>query len=436
MTRTPASKKMNFNSSVKLVAGDAIPPNSIALLYSPHCGHCHKIVPQFNALSATLSAGGVKNIEIVAVDVSREFSSLRAGGISVPHVPLVLIKTPTSIIEYQGTRMATEIASEAAKVLAGGETVPAPDALLGGAAAEVVPPIEGGRRSASGVHRSHSRRSRRVGTYHVRGHRSNDGHGHYFDIKPYNVSRRRSRRFSHSRIVARRRNNMGGGEAEAAPIAGGEAAAPTEVPIVGGEIEGGRRRRHRSRSRRSRMRGGEEAPIVGGEIEGGRRRRSRRSRSRRSRVRGGKAPIVGGEVAPVVSEVAPIVGGEVLVAEVPASVAPIVGGSVAPIVSAPIVGGRRRRSRRSRSRRSRVRGGAEALNVPIAGGEIEGGRRRRSRRSRSRRSRMRGGDEITGGKIAGGKTAWQTVMSEELLKVGGGKSGFKRAVAAAQRRYY
>ena len=150
---------MKFNSSVRLVAGDAIPPNSVALLYSPHCGHCHKMVPQFNSLRDALTAGGVKNIEIVAVDVSQEFSSLRAGGISVPHVPLVLIKTPTSIIEYQGNRMATEIASEAAKVLAGGESVPATvpetvappaDALLGGSVEAVV---EGGARTVGKMKR-------------------------------------------------------------------------------------------------------------------------------------------------------------------------------------------------------------------------------------------------------------------------------------------
>ena len=409
---------MKFNSSVKLVAGNAIPTNSIALLYSPHCGHCHKMVPQFNGLRDALTAGGVTNIEIVAVDVSQEFSSLRAGGISVPHVPLVLIKTPTSIIEYQGNRMATEIASEAAKVLAGGESVPTTvpetvpavvpaDALLGGAAEA----IEGGkkRRFASGVDRS----AGRVRKMHSVVRRSKKGKYSYF-------TRESSRRSRSSIRKSRRKRSMRGGE---------------EAPVEGGEIEGGKNSHHlhrhiqghypsgvnRSKSRRSRKvrvpahsshdAAGKVIHVKGfsrrvsrhysqSSIDRRRRRhprspyKSRKSMSARRRrlMKGGEEvpPVAGGETAPTVPAV-------------PAVEPPIVGGDVPAVVE----GGRKRR----RSRRSRVRGGEAE--------PIEGGKKRRSK-SRSRKSR----------------TAWQRVMAAEIKKHSPTKAGFAAASRAASKKYH
>ena len=425
---------MKFNSTVKMVGGDAIPPNSVALLYSPHCGHCHKIVPQFNALSAALSAGGVNNVKIVAVDVSQEFSSLRAGGISVPHVPLVLIKTPTSIIEYQGTRMATEIASEAAKVLAGGESVPTTvpetvpsDALLGGASPIVggAAPVEGGKtkfrrkspskrrgyrsphRYLSGVDRSASR---------VRKLHSVQRGGRRF----MRMSARRSAssiRKSRSKPRKSRKLRAGDAPTEVQPIAGGELEGGSgeleggkkkyrsrnkhhlynfiEGHYPSGAYRGSKRRRHmvddyHVRGHESHSRSGKRIYVKAHEVRG--KQTSRRSASsiRRSRAKKPRMPyrsraVRGGEDVP-----APIAGGDV------APVVPIVGGDVAPVV--PIVGG-------------------DAPAVPVV---VEGGAKRR--RSRSRKS--------------GSRTAWQRVMSTELKKHSRTRAGFKAAVHAAQKKYH
>jgi hypothetical protein len=408
------------------------------MLYSPHCGHCHKMVPQFNSLRDALTAGGLKNIEIVAVDVSQEFSSLRAGGISVPHVPLVLIKTPTSIIEYQGNRMATEIASEAAKVLAGGESVPATvpatvaapaDALLGGA----VESVEGGARTVGAMKRR-SKGKRRPSPSQRRGYRSPHRYASGVDrsasrVRKQHSVRRKSKktgkvsrfmRYSARRSASRINRSRalrqlglrvkGGEQIEGGDVEGGE------YRVISGRYPSGvdrspSRKRHmvadyHVRGHWSKTRSGKKVWVKPFDVRG--RQTSRRSRAsiRRSRSKRPLKPyrsraIRGGEVE--------VKGGEV-----------------------------------------EVKGGAAAPEV-IAGGDLEGGKRRRSRRrSRSRRSRVRGGDvdtmmggEVEGGDIEGGKkhrsrsrTAWQRLMSSELKKVSPGKTGFRQAVRAAKAKYY
>ena len=311
---------MNFSSEIKEISGGSIPNGSVALLYSPSCSYCHQIVPEFNRVPSVLSAGNV-HADVYAINVQENFHALRAGGITIGGVPQVIIKTLSGgIIEYQGPRMAENIAQETAAVLTAGENPDmkllsggAEDALLGGVAPAVpaAAPLEAGKK----------RRSRR----RSRSRRMGGG-----DLEA--GKKRRSRRSRRSR------RRMGGGD----EVVGG--AAPADATIAGGALEAGKRRRsRRSRSRRSRMRGGEapvDAPIAGGELEAGKKRRSRRSR--RSRRRMG--------------------GGEVVEGSAPVDV-PIAGGE--------LEAGKKRRSRRSRRSRRRMGGGAAPADAPIAGGAAE-----------------------------------------------------------------
>jgi len=296
---------MNFDPTIRVVSGGEIPNNSIALLYSPGCPHCHHMVPQFNQIPQMLRAGGFDNTQVVAVDVNSEFYALRAGGISVMGVPHVVIKTlQGGIIDYNGPRMADSIAQEAARVLNGGETKllnggAQEDALLGGSTAVAAPaaetPVTGGAApaaDAAALEGGKKRRKRSKSRSRSRRRRMHGGEevtGGAAELEGGKKRRRRSKSRS-------RRRRMHGGEAaapvEAAPAVTGGA---TEAPVAGGAVdaaalEGGKKRRRRSRSksrsRRRRMHGGEE--VAGGAadaaaIEGGKRRKSRsRSRSRKS----------------------------------------------------------------------------------------------------------------------------------------------------------
>ena len=229
------SQPMNFSPDIKVLSGGELPPNSVTLVYSPSCPHCHNILGQYNQLPG-LSGG---KFSVHAVNLMDHYHSLRAGGIEVGGVPQILIRGGSSeILEYGGPRMAESIAKEAMGFLTGGERLSGGrifggDMLLGGSTEEVV--LEGGKKKRG--------------------------------------SRRRSR--SRSRSGRRRRHMRGGAEED---------------------LSGGKRRR-RSRSRSRRMRGGEDVEIAGGEdLEGGKRRR-RRSRSRSRRLGGGEAPEASGEAA-------------------------------------------------------------------------------------------------------------------------------------------
>lgn len=234
------SQPMNFSPDIKILSGGELPPNSVTLVYSPSCPHCHNILGQYNQLPGL--AGG--KFSVNAVNLMDHYHSLRAGGIEVGGVPQILIRGGSSeILEYGGPRMAESIAKDALGFLSGGERLSGGrifggDMLLGGANSEEVV-LEGGKRRR----RSRSRKSRR----RMRGGAEEDLSG----------GKRRSRR---SRNRHPRRRLRGGEE---------------EQPVT--ELEGGRRRRSRSRSRSRRFRGGEvsavEAPKPA-ELNGGRRSRA------------------------------------------------------------------------------------------------------------------------------------------------------------------
>jgi thioredoxin-like negative regulator of GroEL len=97
------SQAMNFSPDVKILEGGEIPPNSVTLVYSPSCPHCHNILPQYNQL-ANLSGG---KFSVNAVNLMDHYHTLRAGGIEVGGVPQILIRGGGSeILEYGGPRMA------------------------------------------------------------------------------------------------------------------------------------------------------------------------------------------------------------------------------------------------------------------------------------------------------------------------------------------
>jgi hypothetical protein len=214
---------------------------------------------QFNQLPGL--AGG--KFSVNAVNLMDHYHSLRAGGIEVGGVPQILIRGGSSeILEYGGPRMAESIAKDAMGFLSGGERLSGGrifggDMLLGGAADEVV--LEGGKRRK---HRSkRSKRSKRS-----RSHRRRSMRGGAEEVDLAGGKRRHSR----SRSRRSRRHRMRGGEN--VEISGGSAE-------TGAPLEAGKRRRHRSRSRsrsRSRrFRGGAEAAApaeVSTELNGGRSR--------------------------------------------------------------------------------------------------------------------------------------------------------------------
>lgn len=229
------SQPMNFSPDIKILSGGELPPNSVTLVYSPSCPHCHNILGQYNQLPGL--AGG--KFSVNAVNLMDHYHSLRAGGIEVGGVPQILIRGGSSeILEYGGPRMAESIAKDAMGFLSGGERLSGgrifgSDMLLGGSADEVV--LEGGKR------RRRRSKSRMMG-----------GAGSLAGGK-----RRRSRSRSRSR-------RMRGGD---------------EVEMAGGvALEAGKRHRRRSRSRSRRFRGGEvaQAPAVEAkaatELNGGRSR--------------------------------------------------------------------------------------------------------------------------------------------------------------------
>ena len=348
--------------------------------------------------------------------------------------------------------MATEIASEAAKVLAGGESVPTTvpetvsaavpaDALLGGS----VEAIEGGKRLrrspsqrrgyrsphryASGVDRS-AGRVRKMHSVHRKSKKTGK-------VSKYN---RHSARRSASRISRSRALRAGGGE----QIEGGYSVISGRYPS--GVDRSASRKRHmvadyHVRGHYSKTRSGKKVWVKPFDVLGrqtSRRSRSsiRRSRSKRSLKAYVSRAIRGGEAGEMVPEVvAPIAGGDLEggkrrrmrggAAPVPAVEAPIVGGDVVPIE-----GGKKRRSRksrrsrsrRSRSRRSRMRGGEAEV---IEGGEVEAieGGKKRSRKSRSRKSRK-------------SRTAWQRLMAAEAKKHSPTKAGFAAASRAASKKYH
>jgi thiol-disulfide isomerase/thioredoxin len=225
------SQQMNFSPQVNQLSGGELPPNSVTLVYSPSCPHCHNIMPQYNELARL--AGG--KFSVNAVNLMDHYHELRAGGVQVGGVPQILIRGGSSeLLEYNGPRMADSIAKEAMGfmdgTLAGGKVQESTDALLGGANQSTAqstipaPELAGGSRRR----RHHHRRSR---------------------------SRSRSRRSRRHH----RHHHMRGGKAAAieggatpTPIAGGEVAAtPAAVatPTENVELTAGSRRRRRSRSR-------------------------------------------------------------------------------------------------------------------------------------------------------------------------------------------
>jgi thiol-disulfide isomerase/thioredoxin len=165
------SQPMNFSPDIKVLEGGEIPPNSVTLVYSPSCPHCHNILPQYNQL-ANLSGG---KFSVNAVNLMDHYHTLRAGGIEVGGVPQILIRGGgPEILEYGGPRMAESISKEALDFIGGGKLsggrIFKTDALLGGsidsALAEMeTASISGGRRRrrlSGGRRRSRSRsRSRR-----------------------------------------------------------------------------------------------------------------------------------------------------------------------------------------------------------------------------------------------------------------------------------
>ena len=222
------SQAMNFSPDVKLLEGGELPTNSVTLVYSPSCPHCHNILPQYNQL-ANLSGG---KFSVNAVNLMDHYHTLRAGGIEVGGVPQILIRGGGSeILEYGGPRMAESISREAVDFissgkLSGGRVFGRHDALLGGSIDTALKEIEGGKRSR------HRRRRMGGGADLEGGRRSR--------------SRSRSRR-SRSRRSHRR---LGGGATDSAVAA---AVAEVIAPV----LEGGRRRRRS-------MRGGEDVSLSGG----------------------------------------------------------------------------------------------------------------------------------------------------------------------------
>jgi hypothetical protein len=273
------SQPMNFSPLVQQLSGGELPLNSINLVYSPSCPHCHNIMPQYNQLPG-LSGG---KFSVNAVNLMDHYHELRAGGVQVGGVPQILIRGgSTELMEYNGPRMADSIAKEAIAFidgqLAGGSTPSAAtetpiatetpsamestDALLGGAAAQAQDALTGGKKRGpkkGSHHRKHKSKSRSKGRrhHHMRGGSVVTGEALNSEITLEGGSRRRHHR-------------MRGGSTLT-----GEAS---EVLV------GGRSRKHRSRSRSSRS----------------------RSRSRRHRhhmmMRGGST-IEGGETPSVSSEV-------------------------------------------------------------------------------------------------------------------------------------
>ena len=146
---------MNFSPDIKILEGGEIPLNSVTLVYSPSCPHCHNILPQYNQL-AGLSGG---KFSVNAVNLMDHYHTLRAGGVEVGGVPQILIRGGSSeILEYGGPRMAESISKEALNFLSGGSKLHGGrifggDMLLGGKV-ENQSPLSGGRRRR--------RRSRRM----------------------------------------------------------------------------------------------------------------------------------------------------------------------------------------------------------------------------------------------------------------------------------
>lgn len=206
------SQPMNFSPDIKVLEGGEIPPNSVTLVYSPSCPHCHNILPQYNQL-ANLSGG---KFSVNAVNLMDHYHTLRAGGIEVGGVPQILIRGGGSeILEYGGPRMAESISKEALEFIGGGKLsggrIFNSDALLGGSIDSALAEME--TASISGGKR---RRHRRLS-----GGRS----------------RRRSRSRSRRRSRSRSRR-MGGGAAleggrsrrRRRSLRGGETPAPVETP--------------------------------------------------------------------------------------------------------------------------------------------------------------------------------------------------------------
>jgi hypothetical protein len=175
------SQQMNFSPDIKILEGGEIPPNSVTLVYSPSCPHCHNILPQYNQL-AGLSGG---KFSVNAVNLMDHYHTLRAGGVEVGGVPQILIRGGSSeILEYGGPRMAESISKEAMSFLSGGAKLHGGrlfggDMLLGGGKVESSSPLSGGRRrrrsrrmrggaspSLSGGRRRRRRRSMRGGSVH------------------------------------------------------------------------------------------------------------------------------------------------------------------------------------------------------------------------------------------------------------------------------
>ena len=231
------SQPMNFSPNITQLSGGELPPNSINLVYSPSCPHCHNIMPQYNQLPG-LSGG---KFSVNAVNLMDHYHELRAGGVQVGGVPQILIRGgSTELLEYNGPRMADSIAKEAMAFidgqLSGGSTpaptttdtsLPAPptestDALLGGATpAQSTPALTGGKKRGpkrGSHHRKHHKKS------HSRSRHSRSRHSR---------SRSRSRSRSH------RRHRMMGGS-----IAGGESApAPVTESTPEATLQGGKRGR-------------------------------------------------------------------------------------------------------------------------------------------------------------------------------------------------
>ena len=123
---------MNFSPSVVQLSGGDLPPNSVTLVYSPSCPHCHNIMAQYNQLPG-LSGG---KFTVNAVNLMDHYHELRAGGVTVGGVPQILIRGGSSeLLEYNGPRMADSIAKEAFSFIGGsisGGAAETTDALLGG----------------------------------------------------------------------------------------------------------------------------------------------------------------------------------------------------------------------------------------------------------------------------------------------------------------
>jgi thiol-disulfide isomerase/thioredoxin/predicted outer membrane protein len=417
---------MNFNSNIQIVKGGEIPNNSVALLYSPTCGYCHQMIPQYNELPNALRAGGLSDVQVVAVDIQQEFHSLRAGGIQVMGVPHVIIKTVQGgLIDYNGPRMADSIAQEAARVLNGGETKllnggAQEDALLGGStpvvdATATTPAVTGGATDLEGgKKRRRKSKSRSRSRKHRKMHGGEQVQGGEADLEGGKKRRRKSK----SRSRSRKHRKMHGGETAEVKVEGGSTTETTEaaVAVTGGstDLEGGKKRRRKSKSRsRSRkhrkMHGGEQ--VQGGEadLEGGKKRRRKsksRSRSRKHRK------MHGGETEVKVEGGAVAVEGGATTETAPAEVVAVTGGST------DLEGGKKRRRKsksRSRSRKHRKMHGGDA-EVKVEGGEadLEGGKKRRRKsksRSRSRRHH----------KMHGGETQAPVQGGEDAAAIEGGK---------------